>query len=704
MTLRNLKMKKSYDSDIDDILNQFYIPVLSNSIKYSRLAGFFSSTSLALAARGIVRFIVRGGHMRLICGAKLREADIEAIKKVGEDPQKIIEDIMIHNLEQMEEQFIKDHVRALAWMMANKALEIKVAIIIDENEFPIEAKKIEEQGIFHQKIGILEDENGDRISFSGSCNESATSWQSNIEEFKVFCNWNPQENEYIETDIKKFEKFWCNNSQRAMIIDIPDAIQRKLIQIAPKNIEDLKITTSINELKRNSSEINLWDHQIQAINSWFHNDKKGIFEMATGTGKTFAALGCVKRLNEEERLVTVISSPSNHLVRQWFDSIIIFHLVAETIIADSSNPQWKNQLANSLYDIKNGIIDQLIILTTHATFSGKVFQDIMKLTKEKKLLIVDEVHGIGAPKRKEGLEEDYNYRLGLSATPKRWLDLEGTKEIFDYFKDTVFKFPLGKAIKAINPSTGQTYLAPYEYKPYFITLTNDELENYEKKTFKIAKAYYNTKNEEKNELYKQLCINRQKIVRNAINKYYVLEEILKDIGQVNYCLIYVSPQQMNRTQEILNRKGIIQHEFTMNEGTTPKKEYGGLSEREFLLKEFATGAYSSLVAMICLDEGVDIPQAKSAIILSSSGNPRQYIQRRGRVLRHFPGKKNALIYDIIVYPLLSNYFDPHLRDLEKKIFQKEIERYKAFAIDALNTIECLEKIEKIEEKCKLWGD
>lgn len=704
MVLRDLCLKKSYDSDFDDILNQFYIPALSNSVKYHRLAGFFSSTSLALAARGIVRFIANGGHMKLVCGAKLQEADVKAIKEMGENPQKIIEKIMINDLETMEEEFIKDHVRALAWMMANNTLEIRIAIISDKDRFPLEAYQVENQGIFHQKIGVLQDEKGDIISFSGSCNESAFAWQSNIEEFKIFCSWNPQEEGYIKSDVNKFEKFWNDASRRAKVIDIPEAIRKKLIQIAPNNIEELKMEKWTSESIKTPKGIHLWDHQRQAIANWLNNRGEGIFEMATGTGKTFTALGCLREIMEEEKkLVTVIACPYDHLVRQWRDNIALFHITTENVVADSSNPGWENQLADHLYDIKNGITDYLIVLTTHATFSGKKFQDIIRIANVKRFLIVDEVHEIGAPQRKKGLIKDYFYKLGLSATPRRWFDAEGTKEIFEYFGDTVFEFSLGKAIRTINPSTGQTYLTPYEYKPYFVTLTDKELEKYEKETQKIAKTYYQTKKEEMEKLYTRLCVKRQKIVKNAINKYNAFEEILKDMGQVSNCLVYCSPQQMNRTQDILNKKNIIQHEFTMNEGTTPKQEYKGLSEREFLLQKFSDDTYHVLVAMKCLDEGVDIPQARTAIVLSSSGNPRQYIQRRGRVLRHSPGKEKAVIYDIIVKPLLSGIVEPDLANLEKKIFEKELKRYKEFAFDALNSMECLGKIEKIEEKIYSMG-
>ena len=197
-------------------------------------------------------------------------------------------------------------------------------------------------------------------------------------------------------------------------------------------------------------------------------------------------------------------------------------------------------------------------------------------------MIVDEVHGIGAPIRKTGLIEEYSFRLGLSATPRRWLDQEGTKEIFTFFDDVVFSFSLKNAINTANPETGKTYLTPYEYKPNFIELSDDELIEYDKITSKIARTYHKTKdNAERVELFNLLCIKRQKIIIDAINKFNTLNKILDEIGDVKYCLIYCSPNQINQVQNILNKNGIIQHKFTLKERTKPEDKYSGVSGNHY---------------------------------------------------------------------------------------------------------------------------
>ena len=694
MSLRDLRLKKSYDSDSDNILRGFYVPALSRSTLYKRLTGFFSSTSLAVAAKGITSLISNGGSMKLISGAKFRKEDIEAIVKAYEDPESIIERTMLEELESLENQFVKDHVRALGWMIAKGKLEIKVAILCDENGHPLDEKAVDKRGIFHQKVGVLEDVGGNQISFSGSDNESATGWQSNIEEFKVFKSWVDSEKEYFDADLSKFKKFWQGYADRTRVIDMPRAIEEQLIEIAPESVEELDLDRWIE--KKGQDQLGLRNYQVEAIKCWFANDRKGIFEMATGTGKTITALGCLKEtLETQTRSIVIICSPFIHLSEQWIREINKININCTKLIADSSQSGWRDNLSDCIMDVENGINDILIVLTTHNTFSSPDFMNIIAKSKgrtpaQKLFLIVDEVHGIGAPERKKGLIKEYDFRLGLSATPKRWFDYEGTDKIFNYFGDVVFRFSLKNAIDA-------GYLTPYIYKPHFTYLTPREMARYEFETSKVCKAYYSSRDDDKkDQMFTLLCIKRQKIIRNAMNKLVVFENILNELDDMKHCLIYCSPQQIRKVQNILNKRNIIQHKFTQAEGTRPERRFGWLSERDSLIKQLSEGLYHALVSMRCLDEGVDVPPARVAIMLANSGNPREYIQRRGRVLRKFPGKKYAVIYDIIVEPTLKPKISSELKGLEKKIVVKELRRYKEFARSAKNATECLDKIREIE--------
>jgi len=508
-------LKKSYDSDISDLVDTFYVPVLSNSIKYQRLAGFFSSSSLAIAARGISNFIKKDGYMELVCSAKFKKNDIEAIKAAYKNPNEVIEESMLSEMENLENGIIKDHVAALGWMVANNKLKIKIAVLFDNEGIPLDEK----QGIFHQKVGILTDEYDNKLSFSGSINESAYGWKHNIEEIKIFREWEDQENGYFQEDFKNFKKYWNGKANRIKIYDLPEAVEKELIKIAPNNLDDINLDR--NPSDKDEPKIKLWDHQNEAIKNWVNNDMMGIFEMATGTGKTFTALGCLNEFfKDNTKSICIIACPYSHLIDQWNEDLEDFGFEEDVIIANSANPSWKKDLNNYILDINTEISEQLIVFTTHDTLSSIKFIEAMKESRADIFLIVDEVHGIGSYKRRNGLLENYKFRLGLSATPTRWFDEEGTEIIMEYFKGRIYSFPLDKALSTINPATGEYYLTPYEYCPLFITLNSYELEEYELQSKKIAKSYYNTSNKkEQNEILTALLNKRQRIINNAENKY-----------------------------------------------------------------------------------------------------------------------------------------------------------------------------------------
>jgi len=694
--LKDIEIKETYDSDYDDILNDFYIPVLSNSISYKRLCGLFSSTTLAIAAKGIIGLIKNAGKIKLICGSSFNKEDIEVIKTATITPEKLLEEKFIEDIENLTEKFVEDHVKAFGWLLANGLLEIKIAIPYDNNKIPLSIDQIEKLAIFHQKVGILEDDQGNVISFSGSQNESLLGWKYNIEEFKVFKSWIEHDKTKLEADIQKFEKYWSNNAKKTKVIPLPEAIKKKLIEIKPGKIEELNLEKWLKKELVKKRNIELFEFQKNAIEEWKKNNYMGILEMATGTGKTFTALGCIDEVIKiEKKLITIIATPYNHLIKQWIVEIKKYGLDLPYIIADATNKEWKKELSNLTYDLKIGDSQKTIILTTHNTFSSKNFIDLIEKIHEPLFLIVDEVHGIGAPIRRTGLNESYTYRLGLSATPKRWFDDEGTKIIFNFFKKVVYEFSLSNAIGK--------YLTEYKYYPYFITLTDSELEDYIEKTREIAARYYRSDNDddEKQELFTLLCNERQKIVKNAVRKYVILKQILQNYNNISHCIIYCSSEQIKIVQKILNDLGIIQHKFTQKENPNPKRELKGLSVRDKLLADFANKKYEVLVAIKCLDEGVNIPQAKIGIFMCNSGNPREFIQRRGRLLRKYPGKEFAEIYDIIVIPAVYN-FDPIAKKTEIEIFKKELRRYKEFAMLAKNASDCLKKIYLLEEKYHIW--
>jgi len=701
MSLKTILIDKSYSSDSDDVLTSFYIPVLQTSVEYKRLAGFFSSTSLAIAARGIVGLIRNGGTMKLVMSPRLSNDDLQAIVKSSEEPQAYIARQMVEELEHLEDEFVRDHVFALGWMLANKKLVIKTALVYDDHGRLLGHQDIEQGGLFHQKVGILIDSEGNRISFSGSINETAAGWLENVEEFKVFRNWEPSERAYVDTDDRKFDRFWSDQSPRVKVIDIPRAVEKRLIEIAPATIDQIDLERWYRKSRR--TPIQLFQHQRSAVDKWVSSGMRGIFEMATGTGKTFAALACLERAARAGVRITIIACPYQHLVQQWRREIEKFGITYDRlIIADSSNPRWRHSLTDAALNVDLGHIRKVLVLTTHDTVSSESFVHIVRDKHEFRiLLIADEVHGLGAQESRKGLIEEYDYRLGLSATPKRWFDLVGTNIIDAYFGGTVYEFTLYDAINTINPATGRTYLVPYRYVPVFVSLKDEELSEYANLTRSIVARYNRVATgEERDNLLERLLFKRADVIKNAAAKYEALEGILDQLGPgLQWTIVYCSPQQIEEVVKIIGRRRIVVHRFTMHEGTTPNRRYGGVSQREYLLEKFAEGKYQALAAMRCLDEGVDVPPARTAILLASSGNPREYIQRIGRVIRRSPDKGEATIYDIVVVPQ-ADMMSPDLRKIEAKILGSEWKRYEEIAKVAVNSAEALAAI--FDVKNLLW--
>ena len=700
MGFRDLDIRSAYETLTSDPVSDFYVPALRESVKYDRIAGFFTSSSLALAARGISGLISNGGHMRLIVSPKLTEEDLRAIKESGENPAAFAEAALMEELDSIQKSFEDDHVRALGWMLANGLLELKIACVVDDDD--------ETNGaLFHQKVGILEDAEGECITFSGSVNETASGWLFNSEEFKVFKSWELGDEKFIVPDKEKFDSFWQDKRPKVKVVSPSEAFRNKFVSLSQDfDIERLVLKRYKREKKAQAAKeaIPLFFYQSDAVSAWEKNGRSLLFEMATGTGKTRTAIACVNTLlASEEKLVCVVAAPEITLARQWqgeFENLNIHF--DDIVFADSSSggkTKWLPELTRCISRISIGRKSNLLVMTTHDTAGSDAFTETINAISKKiaTCLVGDEVHGMGATKRRRGLLARYNYRIGLSATPARWFDDVGTELIAEYFGGNSFEFTIFDAQTTINPLTGDTFLTPYVYRPIFLQLDSDEMERYLKLTDKIAKIGH-SKTDEAAERRNKLLMQRADITKNAASKIPKFEHLVRT-EEFDNTLVFTSPQQIKEVCEILANHKVAAHPFTMNQGTRKTAEYGGKSEREHIIECFKEGSYQTLVAISCLDEGIDIPCAEKGILLSSSTNPREYIQRVGRVIRRYPGKVSAEIVDFIVEPDLSRISDPDLRKREIAIFAKELRRVGEMAGNATNSTDVLfavnERLEKI---------
>ena len=704
MSFRDLDIKSNYESGIGDIVQDFYEPVLADSVLYDRIAGFFTSTSLAVAARGMAKFIQNGGIMRLITSPILSSEDIAIMQKVIDNANDITASELGLDLTNLQDTLISDHVKALGWLLSQGRIEIKLAIVVDDKGLPITKENLISHGLFHQKVGILTDKEENHLSFSGSINETASAWTRNDEEFKVFKEWK-ESCEYYKKDREKFDEIWSGNKDNVCVIPLPKAIREELISYSKDfDVDTISARKYLSRKKKESSfeldGISLFFYQKEALAKWRNAGYSMLFEMATGTGKTRTAIaGMNYIMHQHERVITIISCPQNTLAKQWKGEVEKLGIVAdETDVVDGTHSNWRNALTTICLQNRIGLANKCILYTTHDTASSPDFISIIQEnvgTNSKVLFIGDEVHWLGARKLRAALMDRYDYRIGLSATPSRWFDDCGTKLIDNYFGGVHFEFTLKNALSEINPLTGKHFLVDYYYNIHRVSLTFDEGVEYANLTERISKLYHaKDTDDDAAELYERLVERRANIIKNAENKYQVLESILDELAtkdELENLIIFVSPQQKEHVIEILNEKGIFFHQLTQEEGTTPKSQYGGKTERQYIIQKFIEKRYKALVAIKCLDEGIDIPTAARGILMASSTNPREYVQRIGRIIRQEASKSYAYLYDICVESS-GCFVDVGIRDIDARIRQKELARLKDIAELAINSADALENI------------
>lgn len=703
----NLSLKISYDSGKDNVLRDFYIPVLSTANRYDRIAGFFSSSTLAVAARGMEAFIENGGTMRLVTCPRLSSSDVEAMKGSIDSLDSVIYKNFIHSYEDITDKFELDHVKALGWMIANNLLTIKIAVVRN-NSGVCNSDEIERLGIMHQKVGVLYDQAGNALSFSGSNNESASGWMANTEEFKVFCSWQGAL-PYIEADKERFDSFWEGRRFDVEVKDIPEAIKEKLIveskDFKPEHIATKKYFSTVTDKPKPKQKLELFYYQKNAVDMWQENNRSLLLQMATGTGKTRTAIGCLdKALKDTKHLLVIIACPQVTLSDQWkrdIDSLDVD--ITHSISLNGNVKNWQTIFNREMLKLKLGQYKHLVVYTTHQICSSAKFLEIItsqKFSSVTKFLIGDEVHGMGADKTRNGLIDEYTYRLGLSATPQRWFDDAGSKLIEEYFGGKSFEFTIHDALTEINPITKKNFLVKFDYEPCFVSLTDNEIEEYKKLTEKIIKSKRYM--DDKDTYLQMLRFKRADIEKNAVAKYDELERILDNLGNdISNMIIFVSDAQIDNVVQTLGKRGISTTKFTQEQGTAPMAKYGGLSEGDYIISKFKSKDYQVLVAIKCLDEGIDIPSADTAIIMASSTNPREYVQRIGRIIRQAPNKYSARIYDMILEPDYYRLGDDKLAAVERRIFEKEMVRVKDLSQDAANSVTVLTKVYKVLEESKL---
>lgn len=688
MSLRDIQIDSEYRTLSCDMANDFYIPMLGEAILYKRAVGFFSSSALAAISAGIYELYENGGKIQLIASPRLSPEDIEAINDGYQQREEIIKGALKRQLEDCTDFCQQNRLNLLATLIAKGILDIRIAVTIGKKGI----------GMYHEKMGLIEDIEGNIVAFSGSMNETDTALHDNYEAIDVFCSWISSDNKRVERKNQAFTKMWDGLDENICIMKFPE-IEKEFIekyQMGDIDAKSLKEGWAAYHVKPTFGLVkpewlNLYDYQQEAIKNWQANDYCGIFDMATGTGKTLTALGAVAELCKNvKRLAVIIVCPYQHLVEQWVEDIRAFGANPIIGYSGSSYTNYKRELKNRIFNFNYKITDFFCFITTNASFMSKAINgEIRKLTQDT-ILVVDEAHNFGAKNLQNTLQLDFTYRLALSATLERQGDEDGTTVLKNFFGNKCIEYGLERAI-------AEKKLTPYYYYPVIVYLTDEELEKYQLYTSKIIQNIVRRKDKTiVTNLAKEFMLKRARLVAGASEKIEKLREMANDFKNEKNMLIYCGATNVQgndkssdediRQIDYISR--MLNFDFGMHTAQFTSREDS--NERKRRLEEFQDGEIQALIAIKCLDEGVNVPAIKTAYILASTTNPKEYIQRRGRVLRLYPGKEAAYIYDFITLPRELTTVENTSAELaksERALVVKEIKRMREFCHISLNPYE-----------------
>lgn len=639
--LSDLRLKTSYTKLEDNIAEEFYLPCLNRSIRYERAVGYFRSSVFLIGWSAIKEFVRRGGKIRILCSQVLSDEDISALEQ---GYLARVDQILASKLTEEVRYLLGDEIvggpaKILAALVANGTVELKVAVVRSSD------LRTEIDRIFHDKLGIFSDLEGHAVSFKGSMNETwnGLSEDGNIESIEVAASWmGARDADRVTNGSTYFSKLWSGAYQKLLVRPFPDVAREEFVRSASKHwessLDELLIGRGNNPKKKDvdARGRTLKAHQSAALASWKANQRRGIFGFATGAGKTFTAITAIKEATSKFNEVVVVTVPDIVLLSQWYKELKET-TDAHVLRAGGGFNDWKDRL--SIWTSPGD--KPRIVLATNRTASSAEF--LGKVCGGKHLMLVaDEVHRLGASRSQTLMDDNvFGARLGLSATPERAGDLAGTAAIFSFFDKVL------EPRYSIQDAIEDGVLTRYFYYPQTVELNHDEAEAWRICTAQIVKLRaqissrksQNTSSSQ--DQLQNLYIRRARIVKQASEKVALAATVIgREFQKGQRWIVYCDDKtQMDAVQDKLSEKGITVMPFHSDmEG-----------DRNETLKWLDRNG-GVVVAIKCLDEGVDLPSVSHALILASSKNPREFVQRRGRVLRLSPGKAFAHIFDAIVVP------------------------------------------------------
>ncbi len=665
-----------------DLVNdEVLIPALQVSTSLDVMMGYFSSGSFGEISPGLATFLKNSdAPMRIVVSPFLTSGDFETLTKDAEELSRFAGQILIDDIPD-EDKIARHTLECLAWLISRERVIIKVAVMRD--------------ALFHPKVWLFQD-GINRAALHGSTNFTKRGLSKNKEQLTLSRDWKGDEAVFhIERLRQEFDELWSGGDEDCCVIRLSDAIERKIVkQYKTKMMPDEDTLSSLWRKARGipepvdegpliKSELKIPDylvyetgefaHQGEAVKEWVAGERRGILEMATGSGKTITSMICATKLQDEvEGLLVIISAPYRPLIEQWCGEIQEFG-VAPINLTTSGGPEKRGrEITQAGRRLRMGISRVEILVVSNDTLCTETFINQVSQVDAKKLLIADECHNLGAENFIRNPPQIFDFRLGLSATPIRQYDEEGSDSLIAYFGDICFSFTLEQAIG--------TCLTEYDYHVYFVELTDSEMQEWGELTDQISSNAWKFKAGKSDPYLDNLLRLRRLVLETASGKLGILADLVDAEGRrtIKYTLIYATdkkPEQLEQVNQLLQNRGILFRQLTSEETKSREKT-------KKILSTFQEGELQVLTAKRVLDEGVNIPQVKQAYILASTTVKRQWVQRRGRLLRMCKaiGKTHAIIHDFVVLPPGTSESTVESLDQDaRKLVRSELERVWEFA-------------------------
>jgi superfamily II DNA or RNA helicase len=605
--LKGLSLGTEYRSDSTDTVKDFYLPCLERSSLYRRAVGYFTSRGLAVAAQGVAALLNADGRMRLVASPKLEADDLEAIRKGYVAREDAVTRALIASIENVSDEIIRDRLSVLAWLVAEGRLEVRIAV-------PLDGSGAVKSGIYHEKLGLFSDDGGDVVAFTGSPNETAGGLLDNFEAIDVFCSWDDPQGR-VPRKIDNFERLWANRTRGLSVLDFPAAARARLLeyhshQKAPP--------------PPSHEAVNRWRHQDEAISKFLERER-GVLEMATGTGKTRTALRiCEMLVNRGDVDTIIVSADGVDLLEQWHAQLLALAPAFSSRFVVFRHYAEHHQRERFVLNPRRAV------LLVSRSALAPAMRALTSRSGARTLLIHDEVHRLGSPGSRAslaGLSDSVRFRLGLSATPEREYDADGTQFIQEHIGPVIFSFGLADAIR-------RRILSPFNYYPLeYVPDDNDRKRLQD--VYRRAEARERVGDPMAQE---EIWIELAKVYKTSLAKLPVFSVFLEEHAKVlERSIIFVETREYG--DEVLRIVHRYRHDF--------HTYYTG--EESGTLARFATGEIECLLTCHRLSEGIDIRSIRSVILFSSARSPLETIQRMGRCLRIDPDQpaKRANVVDFI---------------------------------------------------------